>query len=74
MTFFKVNTIKWHKENLKNRKENLKYLQTTHERLGREIVQAGLAIAFLELQIDEAIKAGKESFDAAKFRVKKEGK
>jgi hypothetical protein len=66
--------IKWHKECAKNSRgsliEKIKKLQNLQSDISRHHKE----LLFYDLQIERAILAGKKSFDASKFMVKKEKK
>jgi hypothetical protein len=67
-----VNSVEWHKENLKCRKEYFDRQLVILKRLEKETTRMGEQIAFHDYQIKEAKRMKKDKFDADRFRVTKE--
>lgn len=67
----KIHSIEWHEKNLKNQKSYLSKLLREAVSLKNRIFFLEQDIAFLEYQIEEAKKIGKDKFNRDKFRVSK---
>jgi hypothetical protein len=67
----RINSIDWHKTNLKNHKKYhyglFKEIQTLRSRYDADSKE----LDFYELQIDTAFSKGKDSFDRDKYLVKR---
>ncbi len=64
-------TLAWHKEVLSDTMENVR---REREELARRMVQLEASnnrLTFATAQLEEAIRLGKDGFDAEKFMVKK---
>lgn len=62
-----LHTIPWHQECLKNQKISLEQKQKQLQRLQEEVNRDQLHIQFYEMQVEAAIKKGKDKFDPDKF-------
>lgn len=60
----KIDSIEWHKNNLVNQKNYIKFVQDSISTLKADI-------ELLELQINTATAKGKSTFDQARFCIKK---
>jgi uncharacterized protein (DUF3084 family) len=61
--------IYWHKRNLENRKAYAARRREEFEELKSELFDLDQENSFLSYQIEEAEKAGKDSFDPDKYKV-----
>lgn len=63
--------IKWHKECLKAREENLIRDQAEFERIQKRLERSRQIAALYKAQIELAEKEGKDGFDADKYAIKR---
>jgi hypothetical protein len=71
MAHLSVNSIEWHKENLKNLGINVQKEELRIEDDKRRLERWKADRIFLQKQIEEAEKQNKTSFDSEKFLAKK---
>jgi hypothetical protein len=60
-------SLAWHKQALVNMRYSLAQRQRAFERSLAELTDLRTRVSFLQMQIDEAERAGSASFDAAHF-------
>lgn len=66
-------TVEWHKESLVSRKEYLLREEAIYARHGLAIKRLRASVEFLENQIKEAERLGKDDFDSDRFMQRREG-
>ena len=64
-------SLKWHKEYLEQRKQNLDRMNKEADAYQEAINRLKVRIAIYEGQIEKAKKEGKTEFDAGRFGIKK---
>lgn len=67
-----INSISWHKTNLENRGANLSRKMEELNRMHNELQIMGADYDFYKYQIECAEKEGKESFNADRYKVKRD--
>ena len=67
-------TIARHQQNYKNRRRSVEQKENAIQELEKSIGPEKEKLRFYELQIDRAIKEGKESFDEERYNVMRKAK